>query len=244
MKILKLFKNTGLLIGACASLGSCILKPAQATTIKIIYSGSPNIGESELDFTLNTNVLDTNNSPTVGTFKNAIIDATYRCPQPNKSFCKGKPEINLIPATLNATFITTSITNLSDSFLGGIQYNATLKSTDNSVFYNIGIFVKLEPNLSIDILNNLSNLEDVIANGKATSIVGVGNPNNTTDPLVFNVAGLQAVDITNPTSVPEGNTTNSLLGAGAITVFFLIKKNKGLAIRKKSLIPGSSYSVF
>jgi hypothetical protein len=195
--------------------------------INLRHSGSPNGGESFLEFNIDTNVVNTSSSPEVlGLFENAITDAKYRCSPESRFFCNGKNEINLKPGTLRAERIITDLIDYPNDYLGGVKYEARLESIDSSDFYEIGILVK--PNESIDILTSLRNLRDVIISSTdisstAISYVGVRTV-NATDGFFIGSGSLQAINITEPISVPEGDATNSLLGAGAIIAFLYIKK--------------------
>jgi hypothetical protein len=211
-------------------------KPAEATFL-IRHSGSPNGGESFLEFDIDTNVPNTHAEPTrLGTFVNAVINAKYSCPTTARIFCGDESEIILNPATLNASLINVEedlddyqLVDYSDPFSvfsGGVKYEATLRSRDDMSFYEIGILVK--PPYSIDILN-LRNLRDVLG---WEYFVGVKLRNSSISPFIGSSDGgevgsgndsLRIVDNT-PISVPETDTKTSLLCIGFMGISSLLRK--------------------
>jgi hypothetical protein len=190
---------------------SCLV-PEYAQALSLRFSGVPNSSESSLDFTLDTSVPGDSS----GLFLGAIQEATYTCIEYRIDLCAGNTEIFFRPGDLQASQITeSSLENFTngpgESFIGGVQYEATLRDIDNN-FLKFAFFVL--PNDS-NLINDLSNLSTFsLLPTVITESVNTMNfvPTNFT--------------ITPQVIVPEPNATSSLLGVGAIGAVLLLKRIK------------------
>jgi len=209
------------------------LVPESAEAILLRYSGSPNGGASSLEFTLDTSVSpETTSDSNVVLFPEAIQDAEYMCtgeilvnPCTNE-----EREISFLPGTLRASRITTE-TDLnggypsSNSFIGGVKYEATLNSQSSSDFIEVGILVIQSS--SFDLLNSLSALGNLFPNDDGSvsvSYVGIGFPSS--NEVSFIGAGRNFEVVPEFEVVPDPDATSSLLGVGAIGAVLVLKRIK------------------
>jgi hypothetical protein len=210
---------------------SCLV-PESAQAIKLGFSGSPNGGASFLDFTLDTSVPpETTSDSNVVLFPEAIQDAEYMCPREILvNPCTNEDrEISFLPGTLRASRITTE-TDLnrypsSNSFIGGVKYEATLNSQSSSDFIEVGILVIQSS--SFDLINSLSALGNLFPNDDGSvsvSYVGIGFPNSKESPFIG--AGNRFKVVPEFEVVPEPDATSSLLGVGTIGAVLLLKRIK------------------
>jgi hypothetical protein len=193
---------------------------AQRRPPPLSYSGSPNAGETFLDFNLDTSVRDSKRKdPNIGLFKRAIEDGKYRCRKDSIAFCNGKEKIYFKRGNLNASPIISADDvkdyPSGDSFIGGVKYEAMLESNKSSDFIEFGILVK-KPATNIDIINSLSGLREVLKDS-SSSYVGVRSLNAKDGPFIGAGSGFKV------SNIPESITTASLLGVGAIGAVFLLK---------------------
>jgi hypothetical protein len=190
---------------------SCLV-PEYAQALSLRFSGVPNSSESSLDFTLDTSVPGDSS----GLFQGAIQEATYTCIQSSIRFCAGNTEIFFQPGDLQASQITeSSLENFpngpGEDFIGGVQYEATLRDIDNN-FLKFAFFVRPSDSNLINDLSNLSTFSSL-----PTQITERVNTMNFV-PTRFT--------ITPQVIVPEPNATSSLLGVGAIGAVLLLKRIK------------------
>ncbi len=207
---------------------SCLV-PKSAEAILLRYSGSPNSGVSSLTFTLDTSVPpETTSDSNVVLFPEAIQEAEYRCTGGTLLFCLNEDrEISFLAGTLRASRITTE-TDLngypsSNSFIGGVKYEATLNSQSSSDFIEFGILVNQSS--SFDLINSLSALGSLLTNdGGSDSYVGIRAPNSKEGSFIG--AGSNFKVVPEFEVVPDPDATTSLLGVGAIGAVLVLKRIK------------------
>jgi len=191
---------------------SCLV-PESAQAIKLGFSGSPNGGFTFLDFTLDTDVRDSNEALNEGLFKEAIQEAKYTVcsgviPHSSPDTCVVDREIYFLSADIQASLLTEAdIENLFHGIgqIGEVKYEATLISNVDN--FSLNFIFAVPPNGS-DLLNDLSGLSAFTNTSVFTIIRGGG--------------GL-ALGITPITEVPEPDVTGSLLGVGALGAVSLLK---------------------
>jgi hypothetical protein len=206
---------------------SCLV-PEYAQALSLRFSGSPNSSASSLDFTLDTSVPGDSS----GLFQGAIQEATYTCIESSIALCAGNTEIFFLPGDLQASQITDpsfgDLTNYpGESFIGGVQYEATLSDIDNN-FLKFAFFVLPTDSNLINDLSNLSNLSTF--SELPTQITENVNTMNFV-PTRFT--------ITPQVIVPEPNATSSLLSLGSLGAVLLlkgVKRSRKLQISQNSAV--------
>jgi hypothetical protein len=206
------------------TIATCLV-PESAQAVRLQFSGSPNTGETFLDFNLDTSILDSANEPNIGSFQGAIQNASYRCREDKISLCGGQPQIFFNPGNLQASPIV-SLDDVNPPIIDVVKYEARLDSRSSSDFIEFGIWVRPS---GFDIINSLSELSSIFINNPSDVYVAVRSLNS--QDGTFFVAGNRFEVIT---SVPEPDGTSSVLVAGAIGVLLLkrIRRSKKLTQSK------------
>ncbi|MFB2983056.1 hypothetical protein [Microseira sp. BLCC-F43] len=214
------------------TIATCLV-PDSTQAVRLEFSGSPNTGETYLDFNLDTSILDSANAPNIGSFLGAIQNASYRCSENSISFCGGQRQIFFNPGNLQASPIV-SLADLNnypaaDRFIGGVKYEARLDSPSSSDFIEFGILVGPS---GFDLINSLSELSSVFINNRSDVYVGVRDLNSQDGFFIGAGSRFEVI-----TSVPEPDGTSSVLVAGAIGVLLLkpIRRSKKLTQSKVTL---------
>jgi hypothetical protein len=191
---------------------SCLV-PEYAQALSLRFSGVPNIDLTRLEFTLDTSVPGDSS----GLFQRAIQEATYTCIESSIALCAQKTEIFFQPGDLQASQITeSSLENFpngpdGERFIGGVQYEATLRDIDNN-FLKFAFFV---PRTDSNLINDLSNLSTFPS-----------LPTQITERVNTMSFVSTRFNITPQVIVPEPNATSSLLGVGSIGAVLLLKRIK------------------
>lgn len=224
---MKLDKLSNLSIAFTAFVAAfCFVSESAHAIIKLRHSGSPNGGASFFEFNIDPSVPNTSPTSNIGIFENAVQDAKYRCSPSALFFCNGNDEIILNQATLKASFINSS-DDFADypggDFIGGVKYESRIQAKDSPDFFDFLVLVK--PDTSVDILNSLSNLSNIIISGDARSYVGVRTINRATGFFIGSSGSLGTIDVPVTTPIPEHNMVASLLSAGFISILVLRRKS-------------------
>ena len=205
-------------VATVLTIAACLV-PESAQAIILKFSGSPNAGETFVDFTINTSIKDSNPAPNKGLFKGAVQEATFTCsPDRNPSFnCTRKGEI----FSFNSGDLTASLTSNNT-----VQYEATLFDAASNVL-TVGLLISPSGSNfnTFDLINSLSNLNQVLAENPR--VLQIAGQFQSQDPGAF-LAGVTVITITPPpvTAVPEPDEVGSLLGTGAISTLLLLKRSR------------------
>jgi hypothetical protein len=197
------FNKAVALATALTTVACLVPESVQAGILR--FSGSPNIGETSLNFNLDDSVQDSKKlDPNIGFFKGAVQQAIYTCETKNSNFgCNKKGNKFLFKSgDLTASKISENT----------VQYEAMLSDGKSNVL-NLAILVGSNDSAFINSLSALSQF--LIENKKVNVVANL----NSSSPLIG--------DPGNPfhiTEVPDPNMTSSLLGIGAIGTLLLLKR--------------------